>query len=232
MKLVIGLQTCERLNFLKRCVNSLIKHNPEFLNCHFIIGDDASKNQDVDDYINSLSFVDSFIKNKKREGISITLKKITEEAERNGDILLYIQNDFFLDRTIDITSIKTFFEIYKNAGHIQTMRNKGLKGTKERFVGTRSYITGKKTQDFETVPIGKERFTRSSRNYCDYPNFTRTNLLHYLWKGFDPNNVEKKAEIPRAKNFHKICDIYILENQPFWNADQKGKRNKTEGRRS
>jgi len=232
MKFVVGIQTCERLSFLKKCVDSIVKYNPELMDAYFIIGDDASKDKRVDEYINSLDFVDQFIKNKERKGISITLKKITESAEKSGDILLYVQNDFFLDRTIDMASIEAFFQQYGNAGHIQTMRNKGLKGTNKRFVGTRSYINGKKTKDFDTINIGKEQFTLSSRNYCDYPNFTRTKLLHHLWKDFDPNNVAKKAEIPRAKNFHNICDIYILENQPFWNADTSGSRNRTKGRLS
>lgn len=231
MNFVIGVQTCERLNFLKKCIESIIKYNPELLNSYFIIGDDASKNKKVDEYINSLDFVDKFIKNSERKGISITLKKIVEESIGKGDILLYVQNDFHLKRTIDLSSIEEFFTNF-DASHLKLMRNKGLPGTNDRWAGINNLATRKKVVETEKIKINKEKFTKGTWSWSDYPSFTPIKYLSALFKNFDENNVPKRPEPVRAKNFQNLKkSIWTLDPQPFWNSDPNGKKNITKGKR-
>ena len=231
MKLVVGIQTCERLAFLKKCIMSIEKYQPELLDCYFIIGDDASKNKEVDNYINSLNFVNSFIKNKERKGISITLKRIIEEAMPNGDMFLYIQNDFHLRRTIDLQAIEDFFN-QTDAAHLRLMRNKGLPGTKKRFAGINNLATRKKVSELENFKIREEQFTRGTWSWSNYPSFTPMKCLKWVFKNFDENNVPKRPEPKRAKNFQVFKDsIYTLDPQPFWNSDPNGAKNITKGKK-
>ena len=100
MKLVIAFQTCERLNFFKKAVETLLEYNPCMKDRVWVIADDASKDGKTQKYIKSLSFIDHTIFNESRLGISGTLKRIIDVSAAKGDAILYIQNDWFCSRSL------------------------------------------------------------------------------------------------------------------------------------
>ena len=66
MEIAVGIQTCERPDFLKKCIKTLVKHNPIVTNWNFFIIDDASKDPDVADYLCSLKFTNWIFHNSNR----------------------------------------------------------------------------------------------------------------------------------------------------------------------
>jgi hypothetical protein len=217
MKIVIGIQTCDRLNYTKQVVESILIHNPETREMPWVFCDDASA-IDTKKYINSLDFVKSFSFLPVRNGITIGLKTLVKVAGVYGDVILYIQNDWKQVRTIDFKAIETFFGKYPNAGHLQTIKYKG-EGT-DRPSSTAMSVnlhTKEKIIPGKEILIGKEKIIPGNWHYCDLPGFSRISFAKNMFDG-------RLDESVRVKHFSTCgCDNYLLENQPYRNIDLDGK---------
>lgn len=224
MKVVVAFQTCERLHFLKKCIDSVMEHNPSFLIDGFVIvADDNSQDGGATrEYIKSLPFVDYTIFNNSRLGIHATIKKIAEASLDNGEVLLYIQNDQLNTRFINIEYVEKFLNEHEEVGQIKVLRWKGAQGVNEREIGPVD-VYKKKTEVFDRFVIGTEVFMTGSWSYSDPPCFLRTEALPSLFTK-KIADVRKKyqskkfiLEIVRAMGFYEAgwaCSM--LENTAFW----------------
>lgn len=220
MKFVIAFQTCERLSFFKKAVETLLEYNQFVKDYVWVIADDASTDGKTKNYIKSLPFVDYVIFNESRLGISGTLKKIVDIAANKGDAILYIQSDWFCSRSIDFEAVSKFFKMNPKVGSIKCIRYKGRYNVKERFAGTNSYITNKLVEEYETIKINDEKFTKGTWPWADTPGFIRSEAADVLFKGYVLNKKISRPETVRGRNFAEDgWQCCVLENQAFWNLD-------------
>lgn len=233
MKFVIAIQTCERFDFFKKCVDTLLEYNPLIEKYTWVIADDASKDGKTQDYIKSLKFIDDYILNDYRLGITGTLKLLLTKAAIKGDFILYIQNDWFCNRYINIDAVNKFFGDNQEIGNIKCIRYKGRYNVKERFAGTYNYCTNESVEEYGTIDIDGEKFTKGTWPWADTPGFIRSEAVYCLFKGYNPNKKINKPEKVRGKNFFDTgwrCGL--LENQAFWNLDYDRKKSiQTPGRK-
>ena len=230
MKFVIGIQTCERLDFLEKCINSLIKHNPKVKDFPFFVLDDASTSPKVKKYLESLSFINNFVINEKRMGISVSLKRLSELVISHGDVLLCIQADWYCSRKIDFNAIEQFFIKNKEVVHLRTIRNKGeINKPLTRHCGKKNGATQQFTEEYDTFTVGSEVFTNGTWSYADVPNFTTMEAVKELFKCFNKSSLSENC---RMINIHNMCNnVCMLETQPFWNLDPTGNRRTPGGKR-
>jgi len=74
MKLVIGVQTCNRLAFTKQTIDSVLKWNPEAKDLLWVVSDDGSKDS-TKEYIESLPFIDDTVFWPNQTGITMGLQR-------------------------------------------------------------------------------------------------------------------------------------------------------------
>jgi glycosyltransferase involved in cell wall biosynthesis len=215
--IVIGIQTCNRIEFTKQTIESIIKHNPDSLYKSWVVSDDGSTDGTVE-YLKSLSFIDKIITHPVQSGITLGLKRLVSDSLFYGDILMYIQNDWKQIRPIDFDDIEKFFKDYPKAGHIQMIRYKGKNGA-DRPSGSALLInnyTKEKIKPGIPIKLRKEIIIPGNWHYADIPGFTR---LTYANKMF--SNMLDEGE--RVKLLHQSgCEFYLLDNQPFINMDYIG----------
>jgi len=219
MNIVIGVQTCNRLEYTKRTIEAVIRRNPESKDMPWVISDDGSTDG-TREYIDGLSFINESNFYPKQTGITRGLERLVGLAVKHGDIILYLQNDWEQIRWIDFKSVEEFYEKYSNAGHIAMITDKG-RGNDQRLsaFGTRiNLYTKEKFEPGKPIIIGKEKFIPGNWSYADIPGFTN---LKFAIRMFD-NNIFN--EFTRLENIHKSgCDNYLLDNQPYFNIDYKSK---------
>jgi len=213
MKLVIGLQTCNRIKFTKEVISSILKHNPNSVKYPWVVYDDNSTDNTID-YLKGLPYIDELVTSKNRRGITNGIKQLVLEAANYGQIILYIQNDWRQVRYIDLKAIENFFESYPNAGHLQTTQYKGKDNARPSSTAERiNLYTKEKITPGNTITIGAEKFIPGNWHYCDLPGFSRISIAKDMFNG--PLN-----ESVRIKHFSTCgCDNYLLENQPYRNID-------------
>lgn len=232
MEIAVGIQTCERPEFLRKCINTLIQHNPVVKSWQFIVIDDTSKSFEIEESLRDFDFIDSIIRNYKRMGISVTLKRLVNFIleDSNIDILLCIQADWYCSRSIHFEAISRFFMNFPNIGQIRTIRNKGIIGKPvTRHAGLKNAITGNKVIGSGRTCNGKENFSHGTWCYADLPNFMRREALECLFKDFD---LRKNKEYYRMLNMYKDdWEVVMLDNQPFWNQDPKADKRTPGGKR-
>ena len=226
MNIVIGIQTCNRLDFTKQCVESILKHNPEAKDMLWAFSDDGSTDG-THEYIENLDFVNGSSLNLVQRGITDSLQKLHDVAiALDGDILLYIQNDWAQTRPIDFEAMSKFFEEHPNAGHMQTIRYKGKDG-KGRPSGSAIEVnnyTKEKIVQGDPILVGKEKILTGNWHYADIPGFTNLKFSDYMFTDINDEN-ERLTGLATAG-----CDMYLLDNQPYTNLDYTG-RIQTPGRR-
>ena len=219
MKIIIGIQTCNRLDFTKQCVESILKHNPEAKDMLWVCSDDGSTDG-THDYIRNLGLFNTRSLNVKQRGITQALKDLHTCAKRSGggDILLYIQNDWAQTRPIDFEAIAKFFEERPNAGHMQTIRYKGEDG-KGRPSGSAIEVnnyTKEKIVQGDPILIGKEKILTGNWHYADIPGFTNLKFSDCMFTDINDENERLKGLATAG------CDMYLLDNQPYTNLDYTG----------
>jgi hypothetical protein len=233
MKIAIGIQTCERPEFLKRCVNTLVRHNPIVQTWPIYIADDASKSFDVHEYLESIDdLLTGWFIHENRMGISVTLKRMIDTILEYSivDVLLYIQADWYCNRTIDFDAIIKFFMNYPEVGQLRTIRNKGVCGKPlTRAAGVKNAITKRMVEEDWREVYGSENITLGSWCYADLPSFITTPALEILYKDF---NDAHHREYYRMLNMHNAgFSVAMLENQPFWNQDPRAAKRTPGGKR-
>ena len=229
MNIVIGIQTCNRLDFTKQCVESILKHNPEAKDMLWAFSDDGSTDGTAD-YIRNINIDNAYYTlnlSGEQRGITQTLQDLHDKSkEIGGDILLYIQNDWAQTRPIDFEAISKFFEEHPNAGHIQTIRYKGKDG-KGRPSGSAIEVnnyTKEKIVQRDPILIGKEKILTGNWHYADIPGFTNLKFSDCMFTDINDEN-ERLTGLATSG-----CDMYLLDNQPYTNLDHTG-RIQTPGRR-
>lgn len=224
MKIVIGIQTCNRLEMTKKAIDSLLGYNPGVENIPWIIADDCSIDG-TEEYLQSMSFIDRIVQYTKQSGITNCMKLLIDTSVDYGDIILYLQNDWETIRKIDFKSIAYFYELHKNTGHIRTILYKG-QGT-ERPASKVNLATREPIKTGIPILIEKEKLIPGNWHYSDIPGFTRLDLAK---KMFENMRYDSDAEGVRTINIHNMkCDNYLLDNQPFRNIDFTGS-SRTPGR--
>ncbi len=233
MKIVIGIQSCNRLDFTKRVVDSILKWNPEAIDMPWVFSDDGSTDgtqEYIMGLITNLNLDSGTVFLHKQSGITKAMERLVNEAVFYGDVLLYIQNDWEQIRRIDFNGIEKFYNIYPNAGHLHTTKYKGKDG-KGRPSSTAKLInlyTREEIIPGEAIKLGDETIIPGNWHYCDLPGFTRLELAVRM---FDNMVINIDAEGIRTRNVHESgYDNYLLENQPFVNIDY-GANKKTPGRK-
>lgn len=81
MNIIIGIQTCNRVELTKRVIESIIKYNPEAIHMPWVISDDGSTDG-TKEYINGLSFINKAIFYPERSGITLGLKPLLLSMEK------------------------------------------------------------------------------------------------------------------------------------------------------
>ncbi len=224
MKLVIGVQTCNRINFTKEAISSILKCNPDSKNYPWVIADDNSSDGTIE-YLNKFEFIKEITSSEHRMGITKTLQRLVNTANKYGDILLYIQNDWRQTRFIDFKAIEVFFLTHSNAGHLQTVKYKGL--GKERPSSTANMVnlhTKEKIEAGLPFDFCGEIIISGNFHFCDLPGFTRIDLAMKMFDG----RLDESVRIGYMNECG--CDNYLLDNQPYRNIDAN-KRGRTPGRR-
>lgn len=219
MNIVIGIQTCNRLDFTKQCVESILKHNPEAKDMLWAFSDDGSTDGTYE-YIENLECVNAYHLSTKQCGITSALSILhTMSIDIGGDILLYIQNDWAQIRPIDFEAVAKFFEEHPNAGHIQTIRYKGKDG-KGRPSGSAIEVnnyTKEKIIQSDPILIGKEKILTGNWHYADIPGFTNLKFSDCMFTDINDENERLKGLATAG------CDMYLLDDQPYTNLDYTGR---------
>lgn len=228
MKIVIGVQTCNRIDLTKETIESIIKWNPEAKDMPWVVSDDGSVDG-TKKYIEGLCFINEANFYPKQTGITKGLQRLVTLAMKYGDIILYLQNDWRQTRTIDFKAIEKFYEERPNAGHIQTIKYKGKGKTRPSSTAVLINLhTREKIIPGEPIIIANEKIIPGNWHYADIPGFTN---LKFAVKMFDSMVINRDAEGIRNKNIHEAgCDNYLLDNQPYRNIDYNGSR-QTVGRK-
>lgn len=228
MKLVIGVQTCNRLAFTKQTIDSVLKWNPEAKDLLWVVSDDGSKDS-TKEYIESLPFIDDTVFWPDQTGITMGLQRLIKLAAKHGDIILYLQNDWRQTRQIDFKAIESFYEQHLNAGHIQTIRYKG-DGLSRPSSSAKMINLHTREKIVPGVPIvvGNEKIIPGNWHYADIPGFTS---VKFALRMFDGMILGRHSEGIRNKNIYESgCDNYMLDDQPYRNIDFD-RTNITYGRR-
>jgi len=217
MEIVVAIQTCNRIEFTKQVIESILKHNPEAKEFPWVIYDDNSADGTIN-YLHSLPFITSLIQSDKRQGITNGLKTLFTESYNYGEIALYIQNDWEQIRTIDFEAIKVFFSQYLHAGHLQTIKFKGPNNSRPSSTEKMLNLHNKeKITPGTPIKIGNETIIPGNWHYCDLPGFSKLAIAKDMF-------TDVLDESVRIKHFFDYpCDNYLLENQPYENIDANGK---------
>ena len=218
MDIVIGVQTCNRLDFTKQCVNSILKWNPEAKDMLWVFSDDGSTDG-TQEYIRGLPFVKGSNLSKKQQGITVALENLYKCVENiGGKVLLYIQNDWAQIRCINFKAIDKFFINNLNAGHVQTIKYKGENCT-GRASGSAMEInnyTGKKIIQSDPIIVDTEKLLTGNWHYADIPGFTSLKFYKCMF-----TNIHNEGE--RLRELNAVgCGMYLLDNQPYTNLDYMG----------
>jgi len=224
MNIVIGVQTCNRLEYTKRTIESVIKQNPEANEMPWVVSDDGSTDG-TRNYIESLSFINESDFYPEQSGITRALQRLINMADKYGGVILYLQNDWEQIRRIDFRAVEEFYDKYQ-AGHIGMVTNKG-RGNYKRLsaFGIRMNLhTKEKFELGKPIVMGRETFIPGNWSYSDIPGFTN---LEFAVQMFD----DTLNESVRVKKIYEAgCNNYLLDKQPFQNIDFDSK-NRTPGRR-
>ena len=215
MKIVIGVQTCNRLEFTKKTIESVIKYNPEARGMPWVISDDGSIDG-TKKYIDGLDFIIDVNFYPEQAGITKGLERLIKLADRYGDIILYLQNDWEQIRRIDFESIQKFYKNFPNTGHIAMIVDKGADGHKRpSSFGIRLNLFTKEKFDVgDPIVMGEEKFIPGKWSYADIPGFTN---LVFAKQMFDDSKLDESVRV--RKIYESGCDNYLLDNQPYRNLD-------------
>jgi len=105
-RLVVALLTCDRLEYTRRTVESLLKHHPPGTLMLFH-ADDASTDPEVCRYVQSRGF-DTIVANTTRMGCSRTtelLMRAVAERVQPETMVIYLQNDFECLRPLPVLQL-------------------------------------------------------------------------------------------------------------------------------
>lgn len=233
-EMIIGLHTCNRLDFTKETVESLIRHNPDVLDYHWVVVDDNS-DQDTLDYLDDLDkrvTMDSMLIKDYRAGITVGMKMMMEHAyEYHEGNILYLQNDWVTTRRIDFEAIDDFMCRHQ-VGHIRTIVDKGDYGrTCHRFASKRNLATGEPLKWERAHIVGDETVWSGNFHYSDIPGFINIDIAVRMFEPVDVIKVDPGEGI-RVYNIERMgCKNYLLMNQPFWNLDWSKKHQTPGGRK-
>ncbi len=232
--MVIGLHTCNRLDFTQKTVETLIEHNPEVAHFTWVIVDDCS-NHDTLDYLDymELTLPGRVIVRRiegKRKGITFGLKCMVDIAVDHGNVMLYLQNDWRTSRKIDFNAIDKFITETKGVGHIRTVVYKGLDG--ERAASRNNLATREPIKFGRQFKIGKEELYSGNWHYSDLPGFIHLGYARRMFKKITLNGQQAgNNEQTRIFNIEFFgCKNYLLRDQPFWNLDWNKNRQTPGGR--
>ena len=230
MQIVIGIQTCERLNFTKKTIETLLYHNSGIKEMPIVVSDDNSTDGTLE-YIAKQDFINDRVIHKERVGITKAYQDLINLSAKYGDILLYLQNDWQCVRKIDFNAIRLFYEEKINTGHINTIVYKGEKkewpcrSSAEKPINS---VTQERIITQNPITKNMEIFIPGNWSYVDLPGFTRIDIA---LKMFDKSlkYPDKKLEGLRMLNIHlSNCENYLLDNQAFRNLDPyKNSKNRT-----
>jgi len=230
--MIIGLHTCNRLDFTKKTVDSLIKYNPEVLDYQWIVVDDNS-NQDTVDYLQELEThvnMDLILIKDHRAGITIGMTKMMEQAyEYHRANILYLQNDWETTRKIDFEAIDSFM-LNTDVGHIRTIIDKGSEHY-HRYASKVNLATRQIIKWKAPFGIGAETVVGGNWHYSDIPCFISVDLAVCLFEPVNDPGVDsgEGVRVYNAEVFSKAS--YLLMNQPFWNLDWSKKYQTPGGRK-
>ena len=232
--MIIGLHTCNRLEFTKRTVDSLIKHNPIVETYPWIIVDDNSDPDTIDylDYLLSGLNVYLISFNKGRVGITVGMKAMMHEASKfNRENILYLQNDWETTRKIDFEAIDSFM-MNSDVGHIRTIIDKGAEYY-HRYASTVNLATREIIKWKTPFGIGDETVIGGNWHYSDIPCFINVDLAMCLFEPVDDPDVDpgEGVRVYNAERFRYSDANYLLMNQPFWNLDWSKKHQTPGGRK-
>jgi len=231
--MIIGLNTCNRLNFTKETIESLIKYNPITSEYKWIIVDDNSK-PDTIDYLLELQDVLNveliLFDTGGRVGITVCMEAMMKEANKSfRENILYLQNDWKTTRKIDFRSIDCFM-LENNVGHIRTVIDKGSEFY-HRYASKTNLHTGEPIKWEAPTSLGSETVVGGNWHYSDIPCFIKVDLAICLFKNpkISTINGGEGIRVYNAEQFG--YSNYLLMNQPFWNLDWKNKYQTPGGRK-
>jgi hypothetical protein len=225
----IGIITCERLDFLKKALNSLFKFNPMLKKYPLIICDDATNEKDFAKmkklWPNAL-----FHHYEKRAGAAKNLRKLFLRAESvlNLDLLFFMVNDMECIRKIDFPALLNFYASHPNAGQMQFVHYKGKIGDESRARRPKNWTTGQPIKKKRAIMVGKERLVPANWSYTNYAQIMPLNKADVCAGACDfankPEN-HQKMELTLVKNWHNTgLQNYECQDQPFLNMDIGGKK--------
>ena len=232
MRWGIGVITCERFGYLRKCVDSLYHYNPELKKVPLIIGDDASAHGDVDRM--KQFWPDAYITHfVDRAGCSANIQRVYEIAEKRLklDYLFFTVNDIACTRKIDFKALLNFMEKTPEAGQIQFMRYKGKPGDLKQERAKFNWTTRESIKYGEWIQIGKERIRATNYSYVNLPAITRLNVCD-ITKGSvglqgSGDKFHQSVELMWVRNWYNTGLVnYETEpkEQPFWGLDFGGNR--------
>ena len=229
--MIIGLHTCNRLEFTKKTVESLIDFNPIVTQYKWIIVDDNS-NQDTVDYLENLPLLDKdlILIKDYRAGITVGMKMMMDQAATcHRENILYLQNDWETTRNIDFRSIDSFM-LETDVGHIRTIVDKGSEHY-HRYASKINLHTREPIKWKAPFGIGKESVVGGNWHYSDIPCFINVDLAACLFEPVDDPTVDEGEGI-RVYNAERFNHAnYLLMDQPFWNLDWSKKHQTPGGRK-
>jgi len=225
MRWGIGIITCERFGYLRKCIESLYYYNPELKKVPLIIGDDASAHGVVD--LMKRYWPDAFISHfTDRAGCSRNIQRVFEIAEErfNLDYLFFSVNDYECTRKIDFKALLKFMEEMSEAGQIQFCHWKGHIGDKKRERANKNWTTGKPLKIVNEFKCGREILIEGNFSYVNLPAITRLNVCD-ITKGTiglegSGDAFAQKVELMWVKNWHDTgLKNYEVQGQPFISLD-------------
>lgn len=231
MKLGVGIITCERFDYLEKCINSLYEHNPELKDLPLIIGDDGSCDE-VWEKIEKKWPNAHVLHYLTRAGCSANINQVYKKAEELGlDYLYFSVNDFECVRKVDFTALIKFMDETPEAGQIQFVYWKGDVGDTKQARAGFNWTTREKLKVVKRFSVGKELLWEGNWSFVNLPSIARLNKVD-ICKGTiglegDGDKFHQKVELMWVKNWYDTglknyqADAY---NQAFFGLDRGGNR--------
>lgn len=182
----LGFMSRNRVNYLKKCIDSLFIHNGgysgKFKDANIIIGDDASTLENIAEIKRYFAMHPVFHFRKQR-GMSANIKQIYDVAEAyyEHDYLFFTVNDFYCTREIDFPALLKFMEDNPKVGQIQFVHYKGKLGDPKRERANYNWTEEhhkpkhkrKAAKCGEFIKVGNERIRKTSYSFVNLPAITR-----------------------------------------------------------
>lgn len=225
-RVTFGFVNCNRLHYLKSCLESLLECTHDYQNKEIIVVDNASVEQGTDDYLTDLQNRNfTVIKIKKRDCNNEFAKALNTIVEKStGDLIAPLQGDMqFVVRGKWLHDYIEFFEAnYQNVGCMTLDAQRRTTNSSHRY-SLPNNDKGHFLFDIDRAPISGAADAIYSRKILDMIGpWNCENSNHETSGDSETKMLMRVREISQTSNFQYRCIVPRMPVAISINTDKRG----------